>query len=109
MNQPIFISESTLTARYQTTVPEPIRQVLNLQKREKIRYTIQPNGNVVLSKANDDQDDPVINQFLAFIASDIAKNPECLQMLHQDLVSYVNSLVSDVDIDLDAPLSPEDE
>ena len=31
--------ESTLTDRYQTTVPETVRRVLRLGKRDKIHYT----------------------------------------------------------------------
>ena len=109
MNEPIIVSESTLTDRYQTTVPEPIRKALHLHKREKIRYTIQSNGAVLLSRAEEGDVDPVISQFLTFLASDMTKHPERLKMLNKDLVSHVSSLVSDVDIDLDAPLSDEDE
>ncbi|NBD32458.1 MAG: regulator, partial [Cyanobacteria bacterium] len=29
-------SESTLTNRYQTTIPEPVRKALGLKKRDKI-------------------------------------------------------------------------
>ena len=29
--------ESTLTDKYQTTIPDPIRKALNLKKRDKIR------------------------------------------------------------------------
>ncbi len=43
--------ESTLTDRYQTTVPETVRRVLRLGKRDKIHYTIRPNGEVVLTRA----------------------------------------------------------
>ena len=32
---------STLTDRYQTTVPEPVRRALKLGKRDKIHYAIQ--------------------------------------------------------------------
>jgi antitoxin PrlF len=34
--------ESTLTDRYQTTVPETVRRALRLGKRDKIRYSIRP-------------------------------------------------------------------
>lgn len=43
--KPAPCSESTLTDRYQTTIPEPIRKALGLNKRDKIRYTIQPPDN----------------------------------------------------------------
>jgi antitoxin PrlF len=35
--------ESTLTDRYQTTVPETVRRALKLGKRDKIHYTIRPS------------------------------------------------------------------
>ena len=39
--------ESTLTDRYQTTVPETVRRALKLSKRDKIHYAISPEGKVV--------------------------------------------------------------
>jgi antitoxin PrlF len=102
-------SESTLTDRYQTTVPEPIRKVLGLNKRDKILYTIQSDGQVVISRADQTESDPILGQFLNFLVRDIEKNPQHLQAISSDLVSRVQSLVSEVDLDLDAPLSDEDE
>jgi antitoxin PrlF len=53
--------ESTLTDRYQTTVPETVRRALKLGKRDKIHYTIRPSGEVVLTRAEaSDVDDPVL-------------------------------------------------
>jgi antitoxin PrlF len=102
-------SESTLTDRYQTTIPDPVRKALGLKKRDKICYTIQSNGQVVISRADQTESDPILGQFLNFIAQDIEKNPQRLQAISSDLVSHVKSLVAEVDIDLDAPLSAEDE
>jgi antitoxin PrlF len=101
--------ESTLTDRYQTTVPEPVRKALGLNKRDKICYTIQADGKVWVSRAVQAESDPVIGKFLNFLAQDIERNPQQLQAVSSDLVSYVRSLVSDVDVDLDAPLLDEDE
>ena len=64
--------ESTLTDRYQTTVPETVRRALRLGKRDKIHYAIQSTGEVVLTRAADAEADPVIGQFLDFLARDIA-------------------------------------
>ena len=61
---PLLSSESTLTDRYQTTVPEPIRKALGLNKRDKIRYTIEPDGRVIISRA--DESDPILEKFLDF-------------------------------------------
>jgi antitoxin PrlF len=102
-------SESTLTDRYQTTIPDAVRKVLGLKKRDKICYTIEPDGRVLISRANQTESDPILGQFLNFLAQDIEKNPRHLQAISSDLVTHVLSLVDEVDLDLDAPLSDEDE
>ena len=102
--------ESTLTDRYQTTVPETVRRSLRLGKRDKIHYTIRPNGEVVLSRAETlEVDDPVLGQFLDFLSRDIASHPERLQALDTHFVQRLQSLTRGVEIDLDAPLLAEDE
>ncbi len=106
---PVPCSESTLTDRYQTTVPEPVRKVLGLNKRDKICYIIQPDGQVVISRVDKTEKDPILGQFLNFLARDIEKNPQHLQAISSDLVSRVQSLVAEVDLEVDAPLSDEDE
>ena len=109
MTSTLLVSESTLTDRYQTTVPNAVRKALHLSKREKIRYTIQPNGNVLLSRADNNEADPALGSFLTFLANDIQNNPQRLQAVTPELVSHLQNLVSDIDIDLDAPLDDEDE
>ena len=103
-------AESTLTDRYQTTVPETVRRALRLRKRDKIQYVIRPSGEVVLTRASDaDADDPVLGQFLGFLAHDIGTHPERLQSVSSSFVQRIQSLVGEVDVDLDAPLSKDDE
>ena len=109
MGNSILITESTLTDRYQTTVPYSVRKALHLNKREKIRYTIQPDGSVLLSKANQQDVDPALSSFLSFLAEDIQQNPEHLKVVTPELMSRIENLISDVDIDLNAPLNDEDE
>lgn len=102
--------ESTLTDRYQTTVPETVRRALRLSKRDKINYTIRPNGEVVLTRARTTEgDDPVLGQFLGFLAHDIARHPERLQAVDAGFVKRLRSLVGGVEADLDAPLAADDE
>ena len=108
MANPILVSESTLTDRYQTTVPGPVRKALHLHKREKIRYTIQPDGSVLLSRADQDNADPALGSFLSFLANDIQHNPQRLKAITPELVSCIQNLVGDINIDLDAPLDDED-
>ena len=102
--------ESTLTDRYQTTVPETVRRALKLGKRDKVRYSIRPDGDIVLTRAPTDAvDDPVLGQFLGFLATDIARHPERVQLVDASLVKRIRSLVGTVDIDLDAALSADGE
>ncbi len=102
--------ESTLTDRYQTTVPETVRCALRLGKRDKIHYTVRPGGEVVLTRVEASKvEDPVLGQFLGFLARDIAKNPERLQSVDARFVRRLQSLVGGVEVDLDVALSADDE
>jgi len=103
-------AESTLTDRYQTTVPETVRRALRLRKRDKILYVIRPSGEVVLTRVSHaEADDPVLGQVLGFLAHDLATHPERLQSVSHSFVQRIQSLVGEVNVDLDAPLSDEDE
>jgi antitoxin PrlF len=102
--------ESTLTERYQTTVPETVRRALKLGKRDKIHYTIRPSGEVVLTRAElPEGDDPILGLFLDFLARDIADHPERMQVVDAGLVKRLHSLVGGVEIDLDTALSVDGE
>lgn len=104
-------AESTLTNRYQTTVPETVRRALKLGKRDKIHYTIRPtDGEVMISRATPaDADDPLLGQFLNFLAQDIARHPEYLHAVDVGLVQRIQSLIGGIEVDLDTPLSADDE
>jgi len=68
MNQILDI-ESTLTDRYQTTIPETVRSRFGLGKRDKLHYRIMSDGTVLLSRVNNVQeDDPALTGFLALIS-----------------------------------------
>lgn len=106
----ILEAESTLTDRYQTTVPESVRRALKLGKRDKLHYTVRPGGEVILTRAEvPNGDDPVLGQFLSFMARDIASHPERLQAIDSGFVQRLQSLTDGVEVDLDAPLSADDE
>jgi antitoxin PrlF len=102
--------ESTLTDRYQTTVPETVRRALRLSKRDKIRYTIRPDGEVVLTRAAaGENDDPALTPFLGFLARDFAEHPKRLRAVDAGLAQRIQALVGGVEVDLDATLSADDE
>lgn len=105
-----FEARSTLTARYQTTIPKSIRLALRLGKGGRIRYTVRPTGEVVLTRAQSaDAADPALGTLLGLLAQDIAMRPECLQGVDAGLVQRVNELVAGIAVDLDEPLSADDE
>ena len=102
--------ESTLTDRYQTTVPETVRRALKLGKRDKIHYSILSDSAVLMTRAARAKDeDPVLIPFLDFLARDIARHPERLQTVDTGLVQRLQALVGGVEMNLDAPLSADDE
>lgn len=102
--------ESTLTDRYQTTVPATVRRALRLGKRDKIHYTIRSSGEVVLTRAEaSDGEDPMLGAFLGFLARDFATHPERLQTIDAGFMQRLQSLTGGTEVDLDAPLSANDE
>ena len=103
--------ESALTDRYQTTVPQPVRQVLGLRKRDRIRYAFRANGEVVLQRVSNDppDDDPALAPFLALLERDIASHPERLQPIGAELVQRLQDLVGGLEVDLDEALPDDDE
>ncbi|MGC2855522.1 type II toxin-antitoxin system PrlF family antitoxin [Novispirillum sp. DQ9] len=108
---PVLEAESTLTDRYQTTVPEVVRAALKLGKRDKVHYAVQPDGSVLLSRVApaEAESDPVLDGFLAFLAADMAAHPERLRALDAQWAERLRALAGDVAVDLDAPLSEDDE
>ena len=102
--------ESTLTDRYQTTVPATVRRALRLGKRDKIQYTIRPDGEVVLTRAaSGESEDPALVAFLGFLERDIMKNPDHLRGLDASFVKRLRLLVGNMEVDLDSQLSADDE
>jgi antitoxin PrlF len=81
-----------------------------LSKRDEIQYIIHSSGEVVLMRfETSDGDNPVLGQFLGFLATDITRRPERLQAVDAGLVQRLQSLVGGVNVDLDAALSEDDE
>jgi antitoxin PrlF len=101
-------SESTLTDRYQTTVPAPVRKFLGLGKNDKISYVLQSDGTVAIARVTKTENDPTLKPFLDLLAQDIEHNPQRLQPISTDLIDRIRSLVADVDVDLDESID-EDE
>ena len=100
--------ESTLTDRYQTTIPVAVRRALKLGKRDKIRYAILPDGQVQLTRVIDGND-PLLGEFLSFFSKDMANHPEQIRLLDADLKSVMDELSVGLVPNLDQALSPDNE
>jgi antitoxin PrlF len=108
MNE-IVKAESTLTDRYQTTIPDLVRQTLGLEKRDKIRYLIQNDGTVTIARSPALNQDPVVDKFLQFLAQDIQQNPQSIQTITNSQIEHICSLVGNLEVDLNASLVDEEE
>lgn len=98
----ILEAETTLTDKYQTTVPSAVRKALKLSKRDRICFEIRED-EVVLKRAATNED-PAVASFLAFLKQDIAAG---------GATAVDNSLMADIDVltesgavDLDEILDP---
>jgi len=107
---PLLEIESSLTDRYQTTVPDAVRRALKLRKRDRIVYRVLDDGTVVLGrKSVVEDDDPVIDRFLAFLANDMSVHPEHVRAIDAGLLARIRPLIAGMEVDFDAPLAPDDE
>ena len=100
---------SKLTDRYQTTVPSGVRKQLNLGKGDQIRYCTEPDGRVYIEPVRVEAGDPALGAFLDFVEADIKAHPERLRAYDGVLHDRLKALVEEVIVDLDEPLSPDDE
>jgi antitoxin PrlF len=72
--------ESSLTDRYQTTVPKGIRKALGLSKKDKLEWIIDESGEIRVGKKAPEAEhfDPVFDQWLDFLEKDMLEHPERL-------------------------------
>lgn len=99
---------SKLTDRYQTTVPSGVRKQLKLGKGDQICYCTEPSGRVYIEPVRAEEGDAALGAFLDFVEADIKAHPEHIRAFEGVLHDRLAALVGDIDIDLDAPLSPDD-
>ena len=105
-------AETTLTDRFQTTVPSTVRKALGLGQRDKIHYRVNDDGSASISRAVKVHDeDPALLAFLDFIEKDLEGHPERLALLDDNLIARIDALVGDLDdnVDLSSPLQEDED
>lgn len=99
---------STLNQRSQVTVPAAVRSALGLRPGDRLGYMIQGDQvTLVNASAIEKAEDPILDSFLAFLATDLADHPERITPVSASLLARARGLTSDVAIDHDAHMDGE--
>lgn len=99
---------STITEKGQTTVPKPVREALGLDYGGRIAFYIDENRHVSVERDDEDEDDPVIDSFLEFLARDMRDHPErAVVEFPEALRTRMQVLTEGMAIDPDAPIDGE--
>lgn len=75
---------ATLTSKGQITLPKPIRQALGVDTGAKVAFDLR-GGEVIVSRADAEHEDPAIGAFLGLLEADIRAGRH-VQSLPNDLV-----------------------
>ena len=62
---------ATMTAKGQITLPKSIRQALGVDVGAKVAFELREDGQIVVSRADAEHEDPAIGSFLDLLAGDI--------------------------------------
>lgn len=95
---------SKITERSQTTLPPGVRAVLGLEPGQRVGYVIEGNEVKLVNASAQDHDDPVLDGFLRFLATDMARNPDRLAPFPEALLTRARELTAGIAIDHDAPI-----
>ena len=99
---------ATMTAKGQITLPRTIRQVLGVDVGAKVAFELHEDGQIVVSRADTEHEDPAIGAFLDLLAVDIRAGRHVRAIpddLAQDMLEHAQREAGpDEDIDGDVAL-----
>lgn len=96
---------SAITEKGQVTIPKSVREALGVEYGSRITFYVDEDRTVSIRKeADEDEGDPVIGQFLAFVAQDMARNPANIRDFPPALVERMVEVTKGMQIDPDAPI-----
>ncbi len=94
---------ATMTAKGQITLPKAIRHALGIDVGAKVAFELHDDGQVVVSRADAEHEDPAIGAFLDLLAGDIRAGRHVRTIpddLAQDMLEHAErESGSDGDID----------
>jgi antitoxin PrlF len=88
---------ATMTAKGQITVPKPIRQALGVDAGTKVTFELHEDGQVSVSRADAEHEDPAIGAFLDLLERDI----EAGRLVEQLPDGLARIMLEDADLDVD--------
>jgi antitoxin PrlF len=95
---------SSVTDRFQTTLPKGVRDALGIRRGDQIAYQLQGDTVLLKRQSRENETDPALIGFLDLLERDIAAHPGRLRPVPDALVERARALAADVEVDLDAPL-----
>jgi antitoxin PrlF len=94
---------STITAKGQTTIPKSVRHALGVDRGGKIAFRVDDRGVSVI-RAEVEHEDPTVDAFLAFVATDMERRPQALTAFSTSLAELIANLTQGVSVDLSVPI-----
>ena len=99
---PIIHEVATMTAKGQITVPKPIRQALGADTGTRVAFELHDDGQVIVSRADAEHEDPAIRAFLGLIEKEIEAGRGVEEI--PDDVAQRMLAHAELDTDLDEPI-----
>ena len=102
---PIIHEVATITAKGQITVPKPIRQALGADTGTRVTFELHEDGQVVVTRADAEHEDPAIRSFLDLTEKEIEAGrgvEEIPDNVAQRMLEH-----AELDIDLDEPIEED--
>ena len=90
-------ASAKVTSKGQITIPISARQAMGLGEGDLVRFTVLDGGKVEIAKlASIESDDRVVAAYLAFLETDMLRNPSKLVPFERP--ASVNELIKGVDL-----------
>ena len=97
-----------MTSKGQITLPKTVRQALGVDVGAKVAFELHEDGQIVVSRADAEHEDPAISAFLDLLAGDIQAGRHVQAIpddLAQDMLEHAQrEAAPDEDIDGDVDL-----
>lgn len=76
--------------------------------KDHIHYEILPGGKVVMSRLEEEEEDPIMNSFLAFLAKDMEQNPAHIQPLNMSTFERGRGLITGMTVNIDDEITDDE-